>query len=381
MTKICNKCEQNKEIEEFEFRKDTQKYREICRRCHLGPINETSPAFIFKKNKQEIVRLYTKERKTLDEISKLFNINRYMLNWHLRKLVKIERHREIKRLTNQDYFEKIDTEEKAYFLGLLAADGCNSEEKNRIYLGLQMQDKYMVKNFAKALGKENLSYKKPRKFFAKKMKRFINSSGCVFFQIQDKKLSNDLANLGIVSRKSLILKFPTGKQVPDHLIRHFIRGYFDGDGCVSRRFNHGACRWTIKFLSSKEFCDNFCYKIKSILNMDNISSKQDKNSKIYGVEFGGNRKVKIFLDWMYKDATIFLNRKYNKYNELIVDLERINNRLNSTYSKHNNISFDKSRNKWTAVCRINKRVISLGRFETEQEAINAQSNYYLLNKK
>lgn len=375
MTKICKKCNIEKDLNEFYFRNDSQKYRPECKRCNCGPINEKNPVNIFKANKDEIVRLYSEERKTLEEISGIYNISKDVLKWHLKKILKLESDRKRKRLINETFFKQIDTEEKAYFLGLLAADGCNHQEKNQISLGLHPQDGYIVTKLSILLSnKDRTCYKPPRKAIYKyKNNKVLNSSGRVIFQLQNPTLSKDLGYLGIVSRKSLILEFPNDSQVPEGLINHFIRGYFDGDGCVSRRFNHGAARWTITILSSKMFCQKACDTIKSLLGLSNINTKPT-NSKIYKIEFGGNRKVKVFLDWLYKDSTVRLERKYQKYLDLIDDLKRIDNRLNNTLSKYNNITYDKLRHKWVANIRVNKKTKNLGRFLTEEDAYQHQQN-------
>lgn len=376
MTKICKTCNIEKDLNEFYFRKDSRKYREECKRCFCGPINQLRPVNVFKENKDKIIDLYKTERKTLEEISDIYNISKDVLKWHLKKVLKLESDRKRKREINETFFEKIDTEEKAYFLGLLAADGCNNQESNQISLGLHPQDGYIVTKLSLlVLNKNRVYYRKPQKsIFKSENNRIINSSGQIVFRIQNPTLSGDLASLGIVSRKSLVLDFPNNNQVPNSLIHHFIRGYFDGDGCISRRFNHGAARWTITILSSKMFCQKACEIIKSILNLNNINTKPT-NSKIYKIEFGGNRKVKIFLDWLYKDSTIFLKRKYEKYLELFNDLKRIDNRLNNTLSKYNNITYDKSRHKWVASIRINKKTKYLGRFQNEDVAYQYQQGY------
>ncbi len=263
MTKICNKCNKDKKIEEFEFRNDNQKYRPICKRC-LYPINENSPINIFNRNKEAIIKLYQIDYKTIKEISGILNIDERILSYHLTKFIKLGQPRY---KINENYFSSIDTEEKAYFLGLLAADGCNTEECHKICLGLQLQDKYMVEKLNKALLDENrISYSRPRKVLLKKENRIINCQGSANFALTNKKISSDLAKLTIISRKSLTLKFPSHEQVPEYLIRHFIRGYMDGDGCLSRRFNNNAARWTVNLVSSKEFCDSFAFTWANILN-------------------------------------------------------------------------------------------------------------------
>ena len=117
-------------------------------------------------------------------------------------------------------FEKIDTEEKAYWLGFLDADGCIHNGRNYDYgieLGLQEQDYSHLVKFKDFIEKDNkICYREK-----------INSYR---YQFKNKTMNKDLINLGCVPHKSLILKFPDEDQVPDNFLIPFIRGYFDGDG-------------------------------------------------------------------------------------------------------------------------------------------------------
>ena len=65
----------------------------------------------------------------------------------------------------------------------------------------------------------------------------------VKLKISNKHIGNSLINKGCIPKKSLILEFPNLSQVPKFLIRHFIRGYFDGDGCICNQLNNKGCRF------------------------------------------------------------------------------------------------------------------------------------------
>ena len=117
-------------------------------------------------------------------------------------------------------FETIDTEEKAYWLGFLYADGSVGSTDNRIELGLAEKDLKQIEKFKNFIGIPNkISYRATSKSYRYTFK----SIPC----------KTDLIKQGCVPKKSLILKFPTKEQVPQDLIKHFIRGFFDGDGCIS----------------------------------------------------------------------------------------------------------------------------------------------------
>ena len=196
-------------------------------------------------------------------------------------------------------FEIIDTEEKAYWLGFLYADGSVSSTDNRIELGLAEKDLNHIEKFKEFIGVPNkISYRPQTKSYRYSFK----SIPC----------KEDLIKQGCVPKKSLILKFPTEQQVPNYLIKHFIRGYFDGDGWFS---NTSSC-FQVGIIGTEDF-------IKGFLNIIEI---QNKNNKIFTVHredgakryvFGGLNDVTNFLNWIYKDATIYLDRKYNHYLDFI----------------------------------------------------------------
>jgi hypothetical protein len=118
---------------------------------------------------------------------------------------------------NIDIFQNIDTEEKAYWLGFLYADGCVHSQENKIELGLAEKDYEHLNKFRNFLQiKNKIAYRDSTKSYR--------------LSFRSKKSKQDLIALGYIPCKSLLLHFPNSQQVPDYLIKHFIRGYFDGDG-------------------------------------------------------------------------------------------------------------------------------------------------------
>lgn len=118
---------------------------------------------------------------------------------------------------NRYIFDKIDTEEKAYWLGFLYADGSVGSKEDKIELSLAACDYNHIQKFKDFIGLDNkISYRKKQNAYR--------------YSFRDKTFKEVLIKQGCVPKKSLILTFPTIDQVPVELIRHFIRGYFDGDG-------------------------------------------------------------------------------------------------------------------------------------------------------
>ncbi len=118
-------------------------------------------------------------------------------------------------------------------------------------------------------------------------------------------MKNDLIRLGCIPSKTKTLEFPSVDIVPKHLMRHFIRGYFDGDGCITTT-NKGK-QVSVEILGTDSMIDGFImwtelHKNKYIFNHSDI--KRAIYTGIYAMEI---------LDKLYKNTTIYLDRKYELY--------------------------------------------------------------------
>lgn len=226
-------------------------------------------------------------------------------------------------LGNEDFFERIDTEEKAYFLGFLYADGCNHGDIGCVEISLQERDKKILNTFSALLGST-----RPLQFlnYHEKNPRLQNQ---LRFNINSIKMSADLCKLGCLPAKSLILKFPTENQVPSYLIRHFIRGYFDGDGSLCAYQNPTTKYWSYgaSITSSRVFCERLREVIQENLHINSYvhRGKQHKveTSTLY---FSGVPATNKFLTWIYEDSVIFLERKrdsFEKNKDLFLRLKKI----------------------------------------------------------
>lgn len=195
------------------------------------------------------------------------------------------------------YFEKIDTPNKAYVLGIMYSDGCVT--KNGFYI--KMKDEDVLLNIKKELQ-------------ADQQIKIANNGNYWAYRLSicSEKMSKDLINLGCYINKTYTLKFPTEEQVPSHLFPHFARGFFDGDGSLNINVNINSCRITF---ASAAF--NFISVFKE--NISNFSKRKGslikgsgKNSNVWFLSFTG-RQIFEILDWFYKDADIFMKRKYDKF--------------------------------------------------------------------
>ena len=233
------------------------------------------------------------------------------------------------------YFEKVDTEDKAYFLGLLYADGYNGKSNSCIRLGLASPDEHILETF-----KKYLKTNKPLKFYNKgkqtnnKWKDFYN------LDIENKKMCEDLEKLNCFQAKTHFLTFPNQSIVPKHLIRHFIRGFFDGDGCItSTRTKNKPNRkptYSISFVTTLSFLESLEQIFIEELGFKKVKfSKRFKERKdsIYTFSFAGSNKVEKLYHYLYDNSNpeLCLKRKKLKFEEFD---KMINDRRNKKLCPH-----------------------------------------------
>lgn len=233
---------------------------------------------------------------------------------------------------NEQYFENIDTPNKAYVLGLWYADGNN-------YIGDDNSYRVSIKQCE---ANKDVIYKIANELDSTyPIKEYIPEKGSHQFilTIYSKKMSEDLTKLGCVPRKSLVLEFPTNIQ--QNLIPHFIRGYFDGDGCV---WNGQRKKMRVKDPSREEgFRERIVHNVKFTFtgNYSFINSLQDylvkvgivnKKTKlnfskaknpnnttsenVCTMEYSGRKQLKSLYNFMYKNSTIHCDLKKSKFEEI-----------------------------------------------------------------
>ena len=234
--------------------------------------------------------------KTLNQIKYELQVDPGKLSKYLKSNgVKIERLPHKKKI-NKNIFEVINTEEKVYWLGFLYADGYVGLTDNRVELTLQLSDVNHIKKF---------------KTFLNSDCKISTNSYRSRLSIKDEKIKKDLINLGCTPQKSLILKFPTDDKVPKELIRHFIRGYFDGDGslCVTEKTK------SIDILGTYDFLYQLC--LESNIATSKIYVSKSKSNKVFRIVLGSRLDLYNFSKYIYDDCNIYLDRKYEKFKKLM----------------------------------------------------------------
>ena len=289
----------------------SQAYKAIRRMGLKSNCNRTMTPDSIKIIKEKYL-----EGETIEEITDKYFKDKYCsgeINMVLRKLG-ITRPNGTQAKINHDYFENIDSEHKAYWLGFIYADGSITKkvyEKGsytyRLRMELMFEDKYILEQMALDLESDL----KPKEYYndTSHFEGYNKPKHTAYIMFSSKKMGEDLVKLGVVPNKTLILK--SLPSIPDNLMKHFIRGYFDGDGSVYLTKDN-----TIKtaFYGTHDFINSIQdFLIKELdLTKKKITDQKEANVSFVGMAKQESEKI---YHYMYDEATIFLNRKYEKYNK------------------------------------------------------------------
>lgn len=257
---------------------------------------------IYPNQHEAIIKMYVEDKKPTTEICKIFNVKAGAITRVLKiNNIEIQEYRNRKYYFDLDYFSQIDTEDKAYFLGLLYADGyVRTTRGGIVVLQLQEKDTETLESMRGAVG-----YTGDFKIIQKRKPHHQNK---IRLELQSHKMAMDLTKWGCFNKKSLTLKFPDF--LSGELLRHFIRGYFDGDGGITVPTKE------FKILSSFTSSPFFINTLKEVLTNIfgfNFYIQSYKYSPAKSLRLGGTRQNIIFLDWLYKNCSVKMERKYNKF--------------------------------------------------------------------
>ena len=294
----------NKEISEYlnipikqiKGRIDSQKLRE-----------GTRPPKYTESDIKLIIELYNKVDTCV--IAKKLNMTTKQINdkaYNLGLLRDISRH-----TYNTDYFKTINSEHKAYWLGFMYADGyiCQTFNKNtgnlkssEAGITLKRADENHLKKFIKDInGTQSVRYKD--------VKLNGNTYHAARISIIGRKFSENLINKGCMPRKSLSIKFPNKEILPDNLVKDFIRGYLDGDGCL--HVKNEDYRYIVNLVGTYSFLDSVREILNKELGLTKVVISQKGNA--FQISYSGRNNFNKITSYLYNGATIYLNRKYEIY--------------------------------------------------------------------
>lgn len=269
-------------------------------------------------DKELVIRLalqeYLESNVTISFISNKYGINRKSIERRLKEMG-ISAKKPIN--CYQEAFDVIDTEEKAYWLGFMYADGYVCTNTFSVGFSLSLKDEKCVRDFTKFLRfNGSCSIYQTTKFNSKEKGGYMCTT-----TITNEHLWNSLVAKGVVPHKSLILEFPNEEWFTNKsLIYHFIRGYCDGDGTLGvyqhSNTNH-AIEESLMFVGTKPFLEG----IQKYLGKGYLMQKPNCSDKTWRLSYS-TQKANNAARLIYENATIYLERKKKIYDEKFVPRNR-----------------------------------------------------------
>lgn len=266
-----------------------------------------------KDYQEEITKLY-QEGKTAKEISSLLGFKYHQPVYNYFKKMGWRRTGKTgKRIykVNEDFFKCINTEEKAYILGFICADG--HIEKDRLNITVSIKDRDILEKIKYAMHSNHPIKEVQRTNPYKKTNRenLILSE----LMIGSVELVKPLFNMGLTTNKTYTLNGDILKYIPKYLIRDFLRGYFDGDGNVffGKRYSSG-------YKYNVNICGNEDFLLKSFqvyFPSNNKLYKDLYSRQCYVWKISQKDKVRDFMYYLYYNSSIFLQRKYNEFRKIM----------------------------------------------------------------
>jgi hypothetical protein len=190
-----------------------------------------------------------------------------------------------------------------YWAGFLAADGCITDN-NTLKLCLHYDDTSHIQKLRNYLASDNAITSNTDKYYRSEI------------NIRSDQICNDLrSNFNITPRKSYTYEFPKSL-VNSPYLRDFIRGYFDGDGCISESFSNANSKTATLYTTitgSGVFIDYLHNLLKEKLAITGTIQTKDNNIKV--IKYCTKDSF-VFIEYMYKDCDNYLDRKYSLYKNL-----------------------------------------------------------------
>lgn len=257
--------------------------------------------------KEEIINYYLSKPMSYQDIANKYNLSLPTIGKILINIPKYAKAQIYNPNLIEDFFEIIDSEEKAYFLGLLITDGnvfCDTTNNRQasISITLDLKDVYILKRFKQAV-QTNTSIA-------------LDGRGCGQIAVRSNKMANDLAKYGVVPRKSFSTFLPNN--IDDNLMPHLIRGILDGDGHIEARQSPTTTKYLhrISICGNHQLLENINDYIYNNLHTEIKQKVYDyKDRKLSDLTLGASiNDMYIVGEWLYKNATIYMTRKKDNYN-------------------------------------------------------------------
>lgn len=253
----------------------------------------------------ELKNLYLDQELSTVQIAEMMEVHPSTVNQKLKKAgVEIRSREECAKKYKMDesYFSTIDSEDKAYWLGFLFADGYVKSNMRDVGVTLSANDASHLESL-----KAGIQYDGPIRVY----EHNTTFGLCKYARIEvaSRTMAADLMAHGCIPRKTHILEGPIG--VPDELVRHFCRGVVDGDGYIGVYEKNS----TVEIVGDKRLLD----WMRSVAPINIDSPKPHKS--IWRIRTKTNQSVE-YIKWLYEDAKVSLNRKAIKAKDAIERLKK-----------------------------------------------------------
>lgn len=272
------------------------------------------------------------ETKTSTQIAKELNISSEAVSnvWFRNHL--FGKDKRVYSLLNENYFEKIDSQDKAYFLGFIGADGCLYETKDKnkqniLRINIQKKDIKILQ-----LLKEYLKTDKPIGSTTKNSREYVS------LEISSNKIFSDIEKLRLHPRKTYENTIAT---IPKEFMPALIRGYFDGDGSITNNKKIIDSEISIAgYYSNMVKIQNYLNSrnIYSTIVYDNRKYNSKNNDRFCSLSLPNKTSKYCFIKLIYENSNnVYMDRKYErsmKYIELIESSENIRDKQIVNYYKY-----------------------------------------------
>lgn len=263
---------------------------------------------ITEELKQEIIKYYLSQPMTIKQVEDKYELSHPTITKILKDVPKYTKAKLNNPNMKEHFFQEINEEAKAYFLGLLISDGNvfkdNTGRQASISITLDLKDEYMLEKFKEVL-QANTSVGH-------------DGRGCGQIAVRSNIMAEDLAKYGVVPRKSYNTYLPL---ISKEMMPHLIRGIFDGDGSIMAKPNPSNDGHN-RFLHSISFCgthqlmvDISNYILENLGIKTTVYDYKDRNLSELKIQNIDN--IAKFGYWIYRNSTIFLNRKKDIFNDFL----------------------------------------------------------------
>ena len=263
---------------------------------------------ITEELKQEIIKYYLSQPMTMKQVEDKYELSHPTITKILKNVPKYTKVKLNHPNMKEHFFQEINEEAKAYFLGLLISDGNvfkdNTGRQASISITLDLKDEYMLEKFKEVL-QANTSVGH-------------DGRGCGQIAVRSNIMAEDLAKYGVVPRKSYNTYLPL---ISKEMMPHLIRGIFDGDGSIMAKPNpnndgHNRFLHSISFCGTHQLMEDISnYILENLGIKATVYDYKDRNLSELKIQNIDN--IAKFGYWIYRNSTIFLNRKKDIFNDFL----------------------------------------------------------------